>query len=240
MSLRLAMTVVIGLWGLAPALADELSDLTPPAPAKPALAHGRANSTVGIASWYGAGFFGRRTANGEMFDTRSLSAAHRTMPLPSYARVTNLTNGRSIVVRVNDRGPFVSGRMLDVSARVASLLGFHGGNSRVRLDYLGKAPPAGFDEPMLLASLKANDGAGPAAAPAAAPEALAFASAPAPQSPALLAAERASGAAETGGTTVVARAAEPAKALERPSPYGVLVVVPAWTQLVSAQASAAP
>ena len=81
-------------------------------------------SAVGWASWYGREFHGRRTADGEMFDMGGLTAAHKTMPLPCYARVTNLRNGRSMVVRVNDRGPFVADRVIDVSARVANLLDF--------------------------------------------------------------------------------------------------------------------
>jgi rare lipoprotein A len=112
-------------------------------------------SSVGIASYYGAEFHGRRTADGEIFDMHGLTAAHKTLPIPCYARVTNLDNGRSIVVRVNDRGPFVAGRMLDVSERVAKLLFFTGGMSRVRLDYLGKAGPAGAgDQRALMASLR--------------------------------------------------------------------------------------
>jgi rare lipoprotein A len=115
-------------------------------------------SAVGWASWYGDEFRGRRTADGERFDGGGLTAAHRTMPLPCYARVTNLGNGRSIVVRVNDRGPFVRGRLLDVSARVAGLLGFRGGGvAKVKVEYVGKASPAGGDERTLLASLKAPD-----------------------------------------------------------------------------------
>ena len=81
-------------------------------------------SAVGWASWYGREFHGRRTADGETFDMGGLTAAHKTMPLPCYARVTNLRNGRSMVVRVNDRGPFVGDRLIDVSARVANLLDF--------------------------------------------------------------------------------------------------------------------
>src|ERR1700722_19181296 len=108
-----------------------------------------------MASWYGADSHGHPTANGEIFDMRSISAANRTMPLPSYARVTNLRNGRSIVVRVNDRGPFAGGRILDVSARVASLLEFGpAGVAKVKVDYLGKAPGPGSDGPALLASLQ--------------------------------------------------------------------------------------
>ncbi len=88
----------------------------------------------GIASWYGSKFHGGRTANGEIFDMNALSAAHRTLPLPSVVRVTNLENGRSMVLRVNDRGPFARGRIIDVSRRAAQLLGFHrNGTARVRV-----------------------------------------------------------------------------------------------------------
>lgn len=78
---------------------------------------------VGIASWYGEPYHGRRTANGELYDMHLLTAAHRTMPLPSYIRVTNLRNSRSVVVRVNDRGPFIDGRILDLSLGAAQALG---------------------------------------------------------------------------------------------------------------------
>ena len=89
----------------------------------------------GIASWYGPGFHGLRTANGEIYDQNMLTAAHTTLPMPSFVRVTNLENGRSLVLRVNDRGPFVDGRILDVSRRSAQLLGFHGqGTARVRVE----------------------------------------------------------------------------------------------------------
>lgn len=99
---------------------------------------------TGIASWYGELFHGRRTANGEIFDMEALSAAHPTMPLPSYARVTNLRNGRSLVVRVNDRGPYAHGRMIDLSWAVASLLEMKGaGTAPVRVQYLGPAPLGG-------------------------------------------------------------------------------------------------
>src|SRR5215470_13757652 len=80
----------------------------------------------GLASWYGEDFHGRLTANGEVFDMESISAAHPTLPMPSYVRVTNLGNGRSIVVRVNDRGPYHSDRLIDVSSKAARLLDFHG------------------------------------------------------------------------------------------------------------------
>jgi rare lipoprotein A len=82
---------------------------------------------VGLASWYGRPFQGRRTSNGERYDMHRLTAAHKTMPLPSYARVRNLDNGREIVVRVNDRGPFVyQGRVIDLSYAAARKLGFSG------------------------------------------------------------------------------------------------------------------
>jgi rare lipoprotein A len=92
---------------------------------------------TGIASWYGPGFHGKRTANGERFDQNELTAAHRTLQMPSLVRVTNLENGRSVVVRVNDRGPFKRGRIIDVSSRAAELLAFKGrGTARVRLEVL--------------------------------------------------------------------------------------------------------
>jgi len=117
----------------------------------------------GNASWYGVAFHGRKTANGEVYDRNSISAAHPTMPLPSYARVTNLTNNHSIVVRVNDRGPYHGGRVLDVSERAAGLLEFkHMGTARVKVDYLGPAALAGSDDARLVASLRRN---GPAASP---------------------------------------------------------------------------
>ncbi len=94
-------------------------------------------SETGIASWYGAEFQGRPTANGETFDKNELTAAHRTLQMPSLVKVTNLDNGRSLVVRINDRGPFVRGRVIDLSQRAASLLGYIGrGTARVRLDLL--------------------------------------------------------------------------------------------------------
>lgn len=76
-----------------------------------------------MASWYGEPYHGRRTANGELYDMYLLTAAHRTMPLPSYVRVTNLTNRRSVILRVNDRGPFIPGRILDLSLGAAQQLG---------------------------------------------------------------------------------------------------------------------
>jgi rare lipoprotein A len=94
-------------------------------------------ASTGIASYYGADFHGRLTASGERFDMNELTAAHKTLPLPSMVRVTNLANGRSVVLRVNDRGPFVRGRIIDVSLRAAQILGFeHRGIARVRVEVL--------------------------------------------------------------------------------------------------------
>jgi rare lipoprotein A len=109
---------------------------------------------AGVASWYGSDFHGRLTANGEIYDKTTISAAHRTMPLPSYARVTNLANGKSIIVRVNDRGPFAGNREIDLSERVSELLEFKGrGLTQVRVQYVGRAGLAGSDQKQLLASL---------------------------------------------------------------------------------------
>lgn len=89
---------------------------------------------VGIASWYGPGFDGEMTANGEIYDMNGMTAAHKTLPLPSIVRVTNLENGRTIKLRVNDRGPFVGERIIDVSRRAAQMLGFYGkGTAQVRV-----------------------------------------------------------------------------------------------------------
>jgi len=112
-------------------------------------------SAVGLASWYGDDFHGRYTANGEIFDENAISAAHPTLPLPCYARVTNLKNHKSIIVRVNDRGPYAKGRLIDLSVKTARLLGFYGhGVAKVRVDYVGMAPLAGSDDRKLMATLR--------------------------------------------------------------------------------------
>lgn len=109
----------------------------------------------GLASWYGTAFHGRLTANGEIFDQYSIVAAHPTMPLPSYARVTNVKNNRSMIVRVNDRGPYHADRIMDVSERVAEALEFkRAGTARVRVEYVGKASLRGSDDEKLLATLR--------------------------------------------------------------------------------------
>jgi len=101
---------------------------------------------VGLASWYGDFFHGRNTANGEVYDMNALSAAHPTLPMPTYATVTNLANDRTVVVRINDRGPYHDGRIIDLSHKAAELLGFYGrGTAAVRVRYFAPAPLNGDD-----------------------------------------------------------------------------------------------
>lgn len=120
------------------------------------------HAETGIASWYGRQFHGRLTANGEVYDMHTLSAAHRTMPMPSYARVTNLNNGHSLIVRVNDRGPFHGNRVIDLSQRASNMLDFRGrGLARVRVEYVGRAPLEGSDDRMLLATLRTDGSPAP-------------------------------------------------------------------------------
>jgi len=110
---------------------------------------------VGLASWYGDAFHGRLTANGEIYDQTHLTAAHPTMPLPSYARVTNIETGSSVIVRVNDRGPYSDGRVIDLSRRAAEMLDYmHGGTANVKVEYVGRAPLDGNDDQYLLASYR--------------------------------------------------------------------------------------
>src|SRR5436309_16046839 len=109
----------------------------------------------GMASWYGEDFHGRLTANGEVYDMHGISAAHPTLPMPCYVRVTNVANQRSLIVRVNDRGPYAANREIDLSGKAAELLGFGGnGIARLRVEYLGRAPLEGSDDRMLLATLR--------------------------------------------------------------------------------------
>src|SRR5262245_6350463 len=118
---------------------------------------------AGAASWYGADFQGRSTANGEIFNAEAITAAHPTLPLPSYVRVSNLSNGRSLIVRVNDRGPYAGNRIIDVSKRAAFLLGFTtSGTAWVRVEYVAPAPMEGSDDQLLEASLRQDE---PAPAP---------------------------------------------------------------------------
>jgi peptidoglycan lytic transglycosylase len=117
---------------------------------------------TGIASWYGPTFYGKYTADGEVYDGDKLTAAHRTLPMPVNVRVTNLENGKSIVVRVNDRGPYSRGRIIDLSRRAAELLGMiQAGTARVRVTYLGRAdlgngqPPPPETPPEIASALPA-------------------------------------------------------------------------------------
>jgi rare lipoprotein A len=108
----------------------------------------------GQASWYGQDFHGRRTANGEIFGAYYLTAASPVLPVPSYARVTNLENGRSVLVRINDRGPFMQGRVIDMSYQAASILGYvNKGSAQVEVRYVAPAPLQGDDTKMLMASV---------------------------------------------------------------------------------------
>ena len=120
---------------------------------------------TGIASWYGPDFHGKLTANGETFDQNTITAAHKTLPMPCIVRVTNLENGRSLVVRVNDRGPFVNGRIIDLSRRSAQMLGIEGkGTARVRVQVMGEESRAlasgmkheGGVEPNIVAAPRAS------------------------------------------------------------------------------------
>lgn len=112
-------------------------------------------ASTGRASWYGSAFHGRLTANGEIYDMTHLTAAHPTMPLPSYARVTNMYNGSSIIVRVNDRGPFERDRVIDLSQKAAEMLDYqHHGTADVKVEYVGRAPLDGQDDAYLMASYR--------------------------------------------------------------------------------------
>ncbi len=121
----------------------------------------------GRASWYGSAFHGRLTANGEVYDMNHLTAAHPTMPLPSYARVTNLTNGSSVIVRVNDRGPYHSNRLIDLSQKAAQVLDYHDtGTANVKVEYVGRAPLEGRDDNFLMASYRGPGAPDPIGQPA--------------------------------------------------------------------------
>jgi len=105
--------------------------------------HARGFEQTGVASWYGRDFHGRRTSNGEVYDMYGMTAAHKTLPLGTFVRVSNLENGKSVDVRVNDRGPFVRGRIIDLSYTAAKQVGIVGpGTARVKLVALGAPQPA--------------------------------------------------------------------------------------------------
>lgn len=121
---------------------------------------------TGMASWYGDDFHGRKTANGEVFDMHAFTGAHKTLPLPSLVKVTNLSNGKSIIVRVNDRGPYHGGRLIDMSRAAANALDYRSkGLTKVRVEYFGEAAahPAGDDAKIAALGGKANTGAAPIA-----------------------------------------------------------------------------
>lgn len=112
---------------------------------------------TGIASWYGPAFYGRKTANGEIYTGDMLTAAHKTLPMPVNVRVTNLDNGKSLVVRVNDRGPFSRGRIIDLSRRAAELLDvIKSGTARVRVTYMGRSSLNGGAPPPETSPVIAN------------------------------------------------------------------------------------
>lgn len=126
----------------------------PPAPIPPTATDERPQfMQVGFASWYGPGFHGNQTADGERFDMNALTAAHRTLPFNSYVRVTDLATGRSVIVRINDRGPYEAHRIIDLSARAARELGItDDGTARVRIDVVDNgAAPVVADRPPALA-----------------------------------------------------------------------------------------
>ena len=124
------------------------------------MASGHGHVERGVASWYGEKFHGRRTSSGEPYDMYAMTAAHKTLPLPSYARVTNLSNGRSVVVRINDRGPFVDNRIVDLSYTAAQRLDMVGpGTALVELEVLAPGP-APVAAPVLVAAPAAGADAG--------------------------------------------------------------------------------
>ncbi|HEY6306539.1 MAG TPA: septal ring lytic transglycosylase RlpA family protein [Candidatus Angelobacter sp.] len=146
-----AALVTVASMGAVPVPNDQQAKQTPvksvpkvtkvtkhPSGKKPAQAQGREQKPyqVGMASWYGKQFHGRATASGEDFDMFELTAAHRQLPLGTYVKVTNLRNGKWVVVRVNDRGPFVEGRIMDLSYGAARMISFRDGIERVRLDVM--------------------------------------------------------------------------------------------------------
>lgn len=145
---------------------------------------------TGIASWYGEEFHGRYTADGEIFDLNSLTAAHRTLPMPVVVRITNLENGRSIKLRVNDRGPYAAGRIIDVSRRSAQLLGFEmQGTAKVRVqidvpDSMKVAAAAGRNAPPSAPAIIASVVSAPLTVPVSAVEAVRGAPEPPPPLPA--------------------------------------------------------
>jgi rare lipoprotein A len=195
-------------------------------------------SAVGTASWYGPSFHGRMTANGEVFDRESISVAHPTMPLPSYVRVTNTLNGRSIIARVNDRGPYHDDRLVDVSEQVATSLNFkHLGIARVKVDYIGRAPMEGDDDKVLLATLR-TDGRPAQLNRHAAPAQVASIAPFVPQAPVAEPAKpAAANAVKTATPTSVPAPASAAASKTAPQPPAKAVAAPAAAKTVASAAA---
>ncbi len=186
---------------------------------------------TGIASWYGPGFHGKPTANGEAFDQNALTAAHRTLPMPSMVRVTNLDNGRSIKVRINDRGPFKNGRIIDLSRRAADLLGFRRqGTAKVRVEIVG-------DESRALAAAALTEDTA-ATAPDAAPRTPVAIENLAQDADGTAPATRASTPAASQTALAVPRAdrAEARPSLVVPEPDGIITTVPVQSGQIYVQA----
>ncbi len=186
---------------------------------------------TGIASWYGPGFHGNATANGERFDQNALTAAHRTLPMPSMVRVTNLDNGRSIKVRINDRGPFKNGRIIDLSRRAADLLGFRRqGTAKVRVEIVQ-------DESRALAAAALTEDAA-ATAPDAAPRTPVTVEILAQDTDGTVPATRSATPAASQTTLAVPRAVR-AEARPRPvlpAPDGIVTTVPVQSGRIYVQA----
>lgn len=197
-------------------------------------------SREGLASWYGRDFHGRSTANGETFDRFAMTAAHPTMPLPSYARVTNLQNGHSVIVRVNDRGPFHGNRIIDVSRNVADTLRFRdAGVAQVRVDYVGPASVHGSDDRILMATLR-TDGR-PADMPVDGATSIQIAAADRPVAPSLSFATAPTTAALPATTRAQAPQANTApQAVAAPQENTAPVAAPVAAPVVVPAATAAP
>ncbi|MFO1066964.1 MAG: septal ring lytic transglycosylase RlpA family protein [Geminicoccaceae bacterium] len=186
---------------------------------------------VGVASWYGDAFHGLSTANGEVFDKNRISAAHPTLPLPSLVRVTNLENGRSVVLRVNDRGPFVDDRLIDLSEAAARELGYQRtGLARVRVQFLQIAGAEdSIPAPVRVPSRKPV----PRQAPVDSPVVLASAAPPKPPAP-----ERAIPAARSGTEVAQAKRVAPASRVGNCTGSSWVVQVGAFADSASVRAVA--
>ena len=191
---------------------------------------------TGIASWYGPGFHGKATANGETFDQNALTAAHRTLPMPSMVRVTTLENGRSIKLRINDRGPFKNGRIIDLSRRAADLLGFRRqGTAKVRVEIVK-------DESRVIAAAALTaDGA--ASAPDAAPRVPVAVQGLTQDVNGIAPATQAATPAASQTALAIARPAEPESQpepqrmrLPTPEPDGIVTTVPVKASRIYVQA----